>query len=179
MASHFSTIGLPVSSDEDMKALANRVVPLAERLAAPSGAYFRWPDPSGAELWLQVNANNELIGMNPHYAGRSAVLVALTARVGPSELDGSFRGWVNPEGDAPATGYYEFVFDALDYRLHEELSLPVLRVSTASALMVRTNQVSEIRQVLAHFKPRKVETMRLLAQHFPHIRSNRRRQASE
>jgi hypothetical protein len=70
---------------------------------------------------------NELIGMNPHYAGRSAVPVTLTARVGPSELDGSFRGWVNPEGDAPATGYYEFVFDAPDYRLHEELSLPVLK----------------------------------------------------
>lgn len=128
MASHFSTIGLPVVSEEDMNALANRVGPLAERLAAPSGVYFHWSDPSGAEMWLQVNGNNELIGMNPHYAGRSAVRVGLTARLpsaGLSELDGSFHGWADPVGDAPDTGCYPFVFDAPDYRLHEGLSLPV------------------------------------------------------
>jgi hypothetical protein len=127
MASNFSTIGLPVASGEDMNALANRVGPVAERLATPNGVYFRWSDSSGAEMWLQVNANNELIGMNPHYAGRSAVRVGLTARLpsaGPSELDGSFHGWADPAGDAPDTGCYPFVFDAPDYRLHEELSLP-------------------------------------------------------
>jgi hypothetical protein len=53
MASHFSTIGLPVASEGDMSALADRIGPLAERLAAPSGAYLRWSDPSGAELWLK------------------------------------------------------------------------------------------------------------------------------
>ena len=123
----FSTIGLPVASVKDMNALANRVGPLAERLAAPSGVYFRWSDPSGAEIWLQVNANNELIGMNPHYAGRSAVRVGLTARLpsaGPSEFDGSFHGWADPAGYAPDTGCYPFVFDAPDYQLYEELSLP-------------------------------------------------------
>lgn len=127
MASNFSTIGLPIASQEDLSALADRIGPLAERLAAPGGAYFRWSDPSGAEIWLQVSANNELIGMNPHYAGQSAVRVGLTARLasaGPSELDGSFHGWADPAGDAPDTGCYPFVFDAPDYRLHEELSLP-------------------------------------------------------
>jgi len=127
MTSHFSTIGLPVASEEDMHTLANRVGPLAEPLAAPNGVYFRWSDPSGAELWLQVNANNEVIGMNPHYAGRSAVRVGLTARLpsaGPSELDGSFHGWADPAGDAFETGCYPFVFDAPDYRLHEDMSLP-------------------------------------------------------
>jgi hypothetical protein len=122
-----STIGLPVASAEDMNALANRVGCLAEPLTAPGGVYFRWSYPSGAEMWLQVNANNELIGMNPHYAGRSAVLVGLTARLpspGPSELDGSFHGWADPTGDAPDTGCYPFVFDAPDYRLHDELLLP-------------------------------------------------------
>jgi hypothetical protein len=127
MASNFSTIGLPVASQEDLNALANRVAPLAERLTAPSGEYFRWSDLSGAEIWLQVNASNEIVGMNPHYAGRSTVPVGLTARLaaaGPSELEGSFHGWADPAGDAPDTGSYPFVFDAPDYRLHEELSLP-------------------------------------------------------
>src|SRR5215470_6397151 len=127
IASNLSTIGLPVASAADMNALANRVGPLSERLAAPSGVYFHWSDPSGAEIWLQVNANNELIGMNPHHAGRSAVTVGLTARLPSSqssELDGSFHGWADPAGDAPDSGCYPFVFDAPDYRLHEELSLP-------------------------------------------------------
>ena len=129
MTSNFSAIGLPIASEEEMYALVNRVGPLAEELTAPSGAYFRWSDPSGAELWLQVNADNQLIGMNPHYAGRSAVRVGLTARLpsaGPSELDGSFHGWADPAGDAPDTGCYPFVFDAPDYRLREALSLPAV-----------------------------------------------------
>src|SRR5262249_52963145 len=46
---------------------------------------------------------------------------------GPSELDGSFHGWADPAGDAPDTGCYPFVFDAPDYRLHEDLSLPALK----------------------------------------------------
>jgi len=110
-----------------MNALVNRVGPLAERLAAPRGAYYRWSDPSGAEIWLQLNTDDELIGMSPHYAGQSAVRVGLTARLpsaGPSELDGSFHGWADPASDAPDSGCYPFVFDAPDYRLHEELSLP-------------------------------------------------------
>jgi hypothetical protein len=127
MASHFSTIGLPVASKEDMEALAHIVGPQAEPLAAPGGAYFRWSDPTGAEIWIQINANDEIIGMNPHFAGRSAVRVGLTARLPaaePNAMDGSFRGWAAPAGEAPDTGCYPFVFDAPDYGLHHELSLP-------------------------------------------------------
>ena len=51
-------------------------------------------------------------------------MTARLASAGPSELDGSFHGWADPAGDAPDTGSYPFVFDAPDYRLHEELSLP-------------------------------------------------------
>lgn len=127
MASNFSTIGLSVASGKDLNALADRIGPLAERLVVPNGEYFRWSDPSGAEIWLQVNENDELVGMNPHYAGRSAVRVGLTSRLasaGPSELDGSFHGWAAPVDEAADSGSYPFVFDAPDYRLHEQLSLP-------------------------------------------------------
>ena len=136
MASNFSTIGMPVASAEEMNAMAAHIGPLAEPLTAPGGTYFRWSDPSGAEMWLQVNADNELIGINPHYAGQSAVRVGLTARLpsaGPSELDGAFHGWAAPTGDAPDTGCYPFVFDAPDYRLHEELALPSHRMVQVAA----------------------------------------------
>lgn len=130
MASNFSTIGLPVASAAEMNALLDRIAPLADRFSAPGGAYLCWSDPSGAEMWVQVNANDEVIGLNPHYTGRSAVRVGLTARLpsdGPSELDGSFHGWADPVGEAPDTGCYPFVFDAPDYRLRDELPVPALR----------------------------------------------------
>src|SRR5262249_7410281 len=140
----------PVASAEDLNALANRIGPIAEPLAAPGGVYFRWSDPSGAEVWLQVNANNELTGMIPHYAGRSAVQVGLTARLpagGPSELDGSFHGWAAPSGDAPDTGSYPFVFDAPDYRLHEELSLPARKEVQIAAF---AHEISAFETVAAY-----------------------------
>jgi hypothetical protein len=130
MASHFTMIGLPVESAEDMDALAKRIGPVAEPLAAPNGTYLQWKDPSGAELWLQTDAKNEIIGMTPFYAGRSSVRVGLTARtyVGqPSELDGCFHGWADPQCDAPDSGCYLFIFDAPDYWLHDQLELPVQR----------------------------------------------------
>jgi hypothetical protein len=66
-----------------------RIASAPERLAASSGAYLRWSDPSGAEMWLQVNANNELIGMPPlrrpvSRAGR----VDRSAPCGPAERTG-------------------------------------------------------------------------------------------
>jgi len=130
MGSHFSTIGLPVASAEDMDALANQILPLAEPFAAPDGMYFRWQDPSGAEIWLQHNAKNELVGMTPHFAGGAAVCVGLTERIPigqPGDLDGSFHAWADPEGDAPDCGCYPFIFDAPDYWLHDDLELPAQR----------------------------------------------------
>jgi hypothetical protein len=127
MASHFSTVGLAIASQEEFSALIQRIGPLAEGLAAPGGAYFHWTDPSGAEVWIQVDENDQLIGANVHYAGRSAVRVGLTARIpstGPSELDGSFHGWASPSGEAPDSGSYPFVFDAPDFRLHDGLAMP-------------------------------------------------------
>lgn len=127
MASNFSTIGLVIDSMEDMEALVNRVVPVAERLSAGASAYYHWSDPSGAELWIQVNTDNELIGINPHYAGRSAVQVGLTIRLpapSPSGLDGSFHGWAAPTNGDADMGCYPFVFDAPDFRCHDGLTLP-------------------------------------------------------
>jgi hypothetical protein len=129
VASHFSTIGLRVGSEQEMFDLANRVGPGAEPTRAPGGAYFRWADPSGAELWLQVNDDNELLGMNPHFAGVSAVRVRLTARVetgSPSPLDGMFHGWADPADGGDEDGAYPFLFDAPDARLHDGLALPAV-----------------------------------------------------
>ncbi|CCD93575.1 conserved hypothetical protein [Bradyrhizobium sp. ORS 375] len=129
MASNFSTIGLAIDSMKDMEALVKRVIPLAERLPAPAGAYYlRWSDPSGAELWIQVDGGNELTGIRPHCAGLSNINVGLTARfpaAAPSSLDGAFQGWADPSGGEADMGCYPFMFDAPDFRCHDGLALPV------------------------------------------------------
>ena len=129
MASHFSTIGLSVDSEDAMFELVNRVGPLAEPLEAASGVYFQWADRSGAELWLQVRGN-DLLGVSPHFTGQSIVRARLTARVTPGDptpLDGAFHAWADPPTDeSPENGAYPFVFDTPDARLHDGLELPVV-----------------------------------------------------
>jgi hypothetical protein len=129
VASHFSTIGLLIRSEAEMYELPGRIGPLAEPLATNRGTYFRWADPSGAEMWLQVSTENEMLGMNPHFAGNSVVRVRLTARPdpgSPSSLDGRFHGWADPVRgeDGEEQGSYPFLFDAPDAALHDGLGLP-------------------------------------------------------
>jgi hypothetical protein len=129
MPSHFSSIGFPVASQEELVDLANRVADDVEELDVPAGCYLRWSSACGAELWLQVDRDNDLIGMNPHFAGESSVRVGITARVDRSDctpLDGAFHGWADPAEDDPQQGSYPFVFDLPDACLHAELALPAI-----------------------------------------------------
>jgi hypothetical protein len=125
---HFSTIGLSIGSDEELLELVERVMSDAERHATPQGTYLRWADPCGAELWIQLNDENQLIGVNPHFGGRSRVRVLLTDRIdtgSPSVLDGRFHGWADPaRAEAEQSGAYPFLFDAPDAVCHAALDLP-------------------------------------------------------
>lgn len=91
----------------------------------PDGFYLKFSDASGAEIWLQGNMDQELIGFNPHYEGKSRRTVALTQAIerDSSELDGSFHAWANPsDSDDAESGDYPFVFNSPDFRsvhLHE------------------------------------------------------------
>jgi len=127
MPSHFSTIGLPVESQNEMIELARRVVSDCVSFNANGGRYLRWLSSSGAELWLQVDTENRLLGMTPHFSGKSRVRVGLVERVirpDGTELDGAFYGWAEPTTDEPESGIYPFVFDVPDFQLHRRLSLP-------------------------------------------------------
>jgi len=128
MATHFSTIGLAIGSDPELVELIERVMPDAERFPTPQGTYLRWVDPSGAELWIQLNGENQLVGVNPHFGGRSKVRVLLTDRLevgSTSTLDGRFHGWADPErAEREQSGAYPFLFDAPDAARHAELELP-------------------------------------------------------
>lgn len=122
--SNLSDIGFPVRSEQDVNDMIMQVVNHVSEVRAPNGFYLKFADASGAELWLQGNFDQELIGFNPHFAGKSRRTVALTEAVerDSSELDGGFHAWANPHNESVDSGDYPFVFNVPDFRavhLHE------------------------------------------------------------
>ncbi|ODA34962.1 hypothetical protein [Planctopirus hydrillae] len=136
MPSHLSSIGLPVSDKADFAALADRIGPLAIPIEVDDGIYWRWSSECGAEMWLQTNADNELVGMTPFFSGKSRVRVRLNARVtrhGDTPLEGAFHGWADPDENDPESGAFPFVFDAVDYCKYNDVILPSIVHSQIAA----------------------------------------------
>jgi hypothetical protein len=127
VAGNFSSIGIELSTPQDMQDIVERVVDAAEPVAADGGVYLVWASGDGPELWLQCDAEDQLIGMNPHFAGPTRMrlgLVAAIDRPGQTELDGAFYAWANPGAEDPTSGDYPLVFDCPDALLHVDLELP-------------------------------------------------------
>ncbi len=128
--SNLSDIGFPTRSEQDINDMISHVLELAETIPCPQGFYLKFADASGAEIWLQGNTEQELIGFNPHFAGKSCRTVGLTNAIQreSSELDGGFHAWANPSGEAAEiSGEYPFVFDVPDFRLTSEIRLPQIQ----------------------------------------------------
>src|SRR5205085_36715 len=71
--------------------------------------------------------DGDVVGLNPHYAGRTHMRVGLTVRVPRPEssiLDGAFHGWADPMEAEPESGQYPFVFDVPDYGLTGAVVVP-------------------------------------------------------
>lgn len=127
MQSHFSTIGLPIDSVDDYVALAEYAADRADDIDAIGGRYLQWSSNTGAELWLQVDRDDEILAMNPHFSGKSRVRVGITARVlrpDVPRLDGAFHGWADPPADDPEQGSYPFVFDCPDFAIYTRMTIP-------------------------------------------------------
>ena len=126
--SNLSDIGFPTRSEQDINDMISHVLELAETIPCPPlGFYLRFADASGAEIWLQGNNEQELIGFNPHFSGKSRRRIGLTKAIEreSSTLDGGFYAWANPIGsDVETSGYYPFVFDVPDFRLNKITELP-------------------------------------------------------
>lgn len=127
MPSQFSAIGFRVTSGEELSALASRVAGEAETIRVKGGEYLKWAPPSGEQLWMQVTPKGDAMGMNPHFAGKSSVRVAIEARItrqAHTPLDGTFLGWANPPSGAATGGDYPFAFDCPNAAAYQHLALP-------------------------------------------------------
>lgn len=134
MPSHFSTIGFPIESEDDMYELAAKASESAEEIACESGRYLKWSSPEGAQLWLQVDGDNDLVGMTPSFSGESVMAVNITHEVirsGDSPFEGAVHGWVNP--DDTGSGDYPFIFDLVDKAQYGALEYPFISEVTLSA----------------------------------------------
>jgi hypothetical protein len=134
--SHLSTIGFEVKTPEDFKALAARAAKEAEPVAAEPGGYRRWAGSGGEELWVQLDPRGDIIGMTPHFSGRSRIKVGLQERVrreGGTALDGAFYSWASPKTDALEDGDYPFVFDSPDFGTYSQLQVPGIAEAQVAA----------------------------------------------
>lgn len=126
MPSHLSDIGFDLSSEKDFEELAYKAFEKGDYLRTPAGIYIRWSVGEGAELWLQVDGKENIIGLNPHFSGSSRMRAGLVNRILRTEspLDGAFYAWASPNEGDPEDGYFPFVFDTPDYRMHDRVELP-------------------------------------------------------
>jgi hypothetical protein len=124
--SNLSDIGFPVRNEADVNDIITNVLGNVSELACAQGFYLKFSDPSGAEIYLQGNFEQELVGFNPHFRGKSRRSVGLTRAIerDSSPLDGSFHAWANPSESDSETGEYPFVFDVPDFRTVEEENFP-------------------------------------------------------
>ena len=112
--SNLSDIGFPIGSNEELNKLIESWLQNAAPIPASKGFYLKYSDQSGAEIYLQMNHSEELMGFNPFFAGKSQrnVFVSSLIERDTSEMDGGFYVWAN--GTADGKGDYPFVFDVPD-----------------------------------------------------------------
>jgi len=114
MATHFSSIGMSVSSEEEMLEMAQKASETATDIKCKKGYYLQWASREGAELWLQISKRQELVGLAPFFCGKGRMNVSVTAELGNKNntpFEGAFHGWADPQDDDPESGSYPFVFD--------------------------------------------------------------------
>ncbi len=126
--SNLSDIGFPVRNEQDVNQMLMDIMKNLKTIPCPPrGYYFKFEDKSGAEIYMQTNDAQEIMGFNPAFVGKSQRKVGLTKIIerDTSDLDGAFYAWANPtDEDVEHTGDYPFVFDVPDFRTKDNIELP-------------------------------------------------------
>jgi hypothetical protein len=81
MYSHLTTLGFPITTEQDFRHYAYAASEFGEKIETTRGSYTLWRLGSGIELWVQTNLHKRIIGMNPHFSGATSMRVFLTKPV--------------------------------------------------------------------------------------------------
>ncbi|OWA37477.1 hypothetical protein B9G55_05330 [Saccharibacillus sp. O16] len=119
MASHFSDIGFVVQDQEDYQQLLDTALESGQPTEVPEGYYILFNDVFGVQLYIQADPERNIVGVNPHFKGKSSFRVGIRNLIDDPEypLDGRIRGWANPPEDDYEAGHFPFVFDTPNYRI--------------------------------------------------------------
>ena len=136
MPSHFTTIGFPAETVEEIEDLALEIIAQTRTFNCPKGRYLRWASGEGAELWLQMDEAYNLIGVTPYFQKKSVMNVGIARvlhRKDDTVLEGAIRGWVNPKHNNPQLGAFECVCDVVDIARYPNLDVPFISPIRLSA----------------------------------------------
>ncbi len=127
MPRHVSTLGFPVTTEQDFRHYVYESTEFGEKIETPNGSYTCWMPGNGIELWAQTNRHRRLLGMNPHFHGNARARVRITGRIPRYEcsiLDGAFYAWACPDTPVADGGLFPYVFDVPDYDTYHDLPIP-------------------------------------------------------
>lgn len=127
--SRLASIGIPVSTHEELIELVKRVMPSTTRLRCRHGAYLVWASHSGAELWLHQDKSGTIEGLTPFFRGKGIVRVApmrYVERKADNAFEGALHAWADPDDSQPDSGAYPFVFDVANIGLLGRRTLPAI-----------------------------------------------------
>ncbi|MDR1483364.1 MAG: hypothetical protein LBT09_00925 [Planctomycetaceae bacterium] len=130
MASHFSSIGMLANTEKEFFELVKRASDLGDKISCEHGYYSKWHSKTGAELWVQLDKTDTIIGGTPFYSGSSefsAGIIHKVERKGDNVFDGAFYAWANPRDHEPENGDYPFVFECVNAIEIKKLDLPCIK----------------------------------------------------
>src|SRR5438105_5069068 len=105
MVGHFDLLGFPVETPEALQQLASYAATRGEAVAVEKGYYIHF-SAGGPELWVQATPQRQLVGCNPHFAGKSKFRARIDS-VCP-DAQGPFDGSV--QATAVETGGIDYPF---------------------------------------------------------------------
>ncbi|MCA9981230.1 MAG: hypothetical protein KDD89_10355 [Anaerolineales bacterium] len=137
-----SAIGFVAKTADDFGRIQLQAAQNGEVVAVDHGRegyYIRWALGNGPEVWVQANAQKEMVWLNPHFSGTTSLRMSLVSHIPRTAvpLDGSFYAIINPDPDNLEKGLVDLVFDLPDDALHRDLALPVVRQVQLAAFAQR------------------------------------------
>ncbi|MBU1667191.1 hypothetical protein KKC13_02165 [bacterium] len=120
--SHLNSIGFKVSSAEEFEALVAKVFELGVAIDVEEGTYIVYTDKSGAQIYAQVDSDDEFMGFLPAFDASSKRTVHLQESINHEDKTSlDLRCYAKSEENT-----YPFVFEVLNAK-EKALTLPVTR----------------------------------------------------